>query len=173
VNPAGDAARVRDFLGRGGADHRGRTLKELLGWPDARLESEHDFIQWLFPLDTPSPVNPLAPVPSRADFAALARDAAVREGSRAAFARMLAFYGLRRDDAAGRVAKAATWSGKDWAQHATHNDLRLTRILRSLTLLGLRDEAGALLAALEELVLEGRGAQRAQVPLAHWREAVH
>jgi len=167
-----DAARVRDFLGRGGADHRGRTLMEILGWPDARLEGEHDFIQWLFPLDTPSPVNPHAPVPSRAAFAALARDAAVLEGSRAAFARMLAFYGLRREEAEGGVAKAATWNGKDWAQHATHNDLRLTRILRSLTLLGLRDEAHALLAALEALLLECRGAQRAQVPLGYWREAV-
>ena len=161
---------ARRFLGHGGADHRGRTLAAILAWPDARLEAEHDFIQWLFPLETASPVNPEAPVPTRADFTALADDPAVLDGARAAYARMLAFYGLRRDGA-GRVVRDEPWRGGVWADAATHNDRRLTRMLHSLALLGLREEAAALLAALEALMAECRGARGAE-PLAHWRRAL-
>lgn len=167
-----DGERARDFLGRGGTDHRGRRLDEILGWPDARLEREHDFIQWLFPMETPSGVNALAAVPTREDFAQLTLDAAVLAGARAALARMLSFYGLSRD-ASGAVVRAGQGRERcaDWATQATHNDLRLTRILRSLGLLGLHDEARALLEALEALLAEYRGAERA-LPLRFWREAV-
>lgn len=161
---------ARRFLGHGGTDHRGRTLAAILAWPDARLEAEHDFIQWLFPLETPSPVNPEAPVPTRADFAALAADPAVLDGARAAYARMLSFYGLRRDGD-GRVVRDEPWRGGVWADAATHNDRRLTRMLHALALLGLREEADALLAALEALMAECRGARGAE-PLAHWRRAL-
>jgi hypothetical protein len=43
-------------------DDRGRYLKDIQQWPDHRLESVHDFIQWMFPLREPSGVNPGAPV---------------------------------------------------------------------------------------------------------------
>jgi hypothetical protein len=46
-------------------DDRGRFLREIQQWPDQRLESVHDFIQWMFPLTEPSPVNPDAPVLDR------------------------------------------------------------------------------------------------------------
>ncbi|MGE5116401.1 MAG: opioid growth factor receptor-related protein [Betaproteobacteria bacterium] len=164
-----DAA--RDFLAGRGLDHRGRSRDDILGWPDDRLEAEHDFIQWLFPLDQPSPVNPWAPVPTPAQFAALAEDPAVRAGALAACRRMLSFYGLERT-ADGRVVKAAHWGDTDWARWPTHNDRRLSRMLRSLSLLGLRDEACALLTALEALMAECRDATGRAEPLRHWRAAV-
>src|SRR5271170_564607 len=35
---------------RGGYTDNGGTLDQMLSWDDARLESVHDYIQWLFPL---------------------------------------------------------------------------------------------------------------------------
>ena len=46
---------------------RGRYLHDILKWPDKRLESTHDYIQWLFPLPEVSGFNPEAPTLSRPD----------------------------------------------------------------------------------------------------------
>ena len=57
----------------GGLDDRGRRLDEILGWSDERLESVHDYIQWVFPTTTASGVNPHAPLVTSAtvvEFAA-------------------------------------------------------------------------------------------------------
>ena len=35
-------------------DARGRMLHDIWRWDSARLETVHDYIQWLFPLDVPS-----------------------------------------------------------------------------------------------------------------------
>ena len=54
--------RLLNFYLGGAPDDRGRTLAEILRQDDAWLESTHDFVQWLFPLDRPSGVNPSAPL---------------------------------------------------------------------------------------------------------------
>ena len=54
--------RLIGFLSGTAQDGAGRLLPDLLAWPDQRLEQVHDFIQWMFPLPEPSPVNPDAPV---------------------------------------------------------------------------------------------------------------
>ena len=70
---------------------------------------------------------------------------------RKSFLRLLSFYGLAWQ--AGVVVKASNWSERNhnWFTQPTHNDLRVTRILTSLTVLGFGAEAEALLAALEQL----------------------
>ena len=55
-------ARIIGFLSGESADGEGRYLPEIQQWPDRELEAIHDFIQWMFPLTEPSPVNPEAPV---------------------------------------------------------------------------------------------------------------
>jgi hypothetical protein len=42
-------------------DDRGRYLKDIQQWPDHRLESVHDFIQWMFP--GPGPNWTVSPAP--------------------------------------------------------------------------------------------------------------
>ena len=51
-----------DFYCGTGTDHRGRHLDELLGMDDRQFERTHDYIQWLFPLRTPSSANRHAPL---------------------------------------------------------------------------------------------------------------
>lgn len=159
------------FLGYDGPDARGRTRQQLLGLDDEDLEDIHDYIQWLFPLDEASQFNDKAPVVSAAQLGVIGTDAAVQAGLLASFERMLAFYGLALSGQT--VRKGSRWAqrGENWAFFPTHNDLRITRILRSLCLLGRRDLAQAFLSCLEQLADECRGLAKDR-PLPHWRGAV-
>ena len=74
----------------------------------------------------------------------------------------------------GRVARAPGFPRQagHWLAPMNHNFLRLTRILRSLSLLGLEAEAQALLAALENLYQGGAEEIIGARTLAFWRGAV-
>ncbi|TDP84584.1 opioid growth factor receptor-like protein [Aquabacterium commune] len=163
---------IRNYLGYGGTDHRQRTLDEALGWDDAMLESTHDFVQWWFPLAEPSAFSHHAPMASLSEFEILGNDERVRVGVERAMHRMLRFYGLRLN-ASGVIEKTDQWDvrSRNWACRHTHNDLRLTRMLKSLSLLGQRAHARVLLAALEQIVNEERASSEA-TPLRFWREAL-
>ena len=149
----------------GGADDRGRTLEQILSWPDHQLESVHDYIQWVFPTAAPSAVNPFAPLVTRSTTKAFAGRAELGDALRRSLDRMLAFYGLRRaalhagvrieiDDA--RFADRST----GWLHPGNHNHLRLTRIIQSLAALGLAAEARALQRCLLTDIYEGPGRNR-------------
>lgn len=170
LNPAPDAS-VAFYSG--GPDALGRTLEDILGWDDERLESVHDYIQWMFPTRQPSGVNPFAPLISDDTVRTFASDADMRERLRRALHRMLPFYGLISRgarieiDAARFPARARVW-----LQPGNHNHLRLTRIIDSLATLGLREEALALQRCLLEDVAAGPGAGRvATRTLAFWKAA--
>ena len=66
------------FYRDGAQDDRGRTLNEILAWPDDRLEAVHDFIQWLFPLPERSGANPGAPTLDAATIEAFHATPAMR-----------------------------------------------------------------------------------------------
>jgi hypothetical protein len=150
----------------GGRDDRGRTLDEILAWPDERLEAVHDYIQWMFPTVQASGVNPAAPLISPATVEAFEGDAALGDRLRASLDRMLAFYGLRRDVDPGGGARVEIdesrfpASASNWLHPNNHNHLRLTRIMESLSALGLREEARALRRCLVTDVYEGAGRTR-------------
>ncbi|MBK5293776.1 MAG: hypothetical protein JJE04_19115 [Acidobacteriia bacterium] len=124
-----------DFFRGASTDSAGRSLHEILAWSDAELEAVHDYIQWLFPLPERSMFNASAPILTPADRAAVRADATIQANIRAAFQRMLRFYGLTPDTA---------HLPKPWVCAADHNHLRLTRILRSLRLLGFPEESQTL-----------------------------
>jgi len=61
---------------------------------------------------------------------------------------MLAFYGLGRDG--HRIVRTPSFDARkaNWLRPGNHNHLRLSRILRSLSLLGRSEDAAALLECL-------------------------
>lgn len=166
-------ARAWLYLGYDGPDARGRPLQAVVVASDDALEQVHDYIQWAFPLDEPSAFNNEAPVLDAQQLATIGADPRVQHRVLAAFDRMLSFYGLTRDAVDGRVHKAANWSqrGANWAFEPGHNDLRISRILRSLCLMGQRTAAQAFLVALEGIALEYRGPDR-DGPMRFWRHAL-
>ena len=170
---AHDSDKLTRFFS-GGEDDHSRTFDEILGWDDARLEMVHDYIQWIFPLPERSGANPEAPVLDSASIAAIRSSAEMQGRLRAAFERMLAFYGfaLERDTVVEGQQFAA--ASRNWLHAGNHNHLRLTRMLRSLRVLGLGHEAALLWEALRSVSERERAAGRRTITtetVSFWRQA--
>jgi hypothetical protein len=163
-----------DFYSGTGEDDRGRKLAEILAWNDERLESTHDYIQWLFPLTQPSRFNPHAPLLTDLDRAAFAGSEQLRHNVLRALRRMLAFYAftLRREGDAEHRLRLAPLSGKQrhWLSPCNHNYLRITRILTSLRLVGLAPWSEVFFAGLVRLYHEHPSVIGADT-LGYWQRA--
>lgn len=114
------------FLRGTGLDSQGRLHADILNFSDEELEEVHDYIQWLFPLREPSMAVPGSPFLESEEIVQLLRvDARVVENMRKALDRMKRFY----------------TDNDHWLAQGDHNHLRITRILKSATLVGLKKEA--------------------------------
>ena len=175
----GPASRSADALLRfyrlADADARGRMLPEIWGWDAARLESVHDYIQWLFPLPEPSAFNPDAPVLTDATIDAFRADPELRQRLLRSLTLMLDFYGLALEadaDGSPRIERGRHFAARSagWLQPGDHNHLRLTRILTSVRLLGLDDHSRALYRCLVAIARDHPRAVSATT-LDYWRRA--
>lgn len=155
------------YRGRG-VDAAGRTIEDLWAWDHRRLEMVHDYIQWLFPLPAPSRFNPAAPLLSAADIAAFREDADLRARASRSLDLMLAFYGLERRECAV-VRRAGFAAATGWVEPLNHNHLRLTRIMSFLRHIGLKAQADALLACLEDIAAHEGATAISPETLAFWR----
>lgn len=171
--PAGPPL-IRFYLGEA-RDTEGRFLRDIRAWDARRLEGVHDYIQWLFPLRTFSRFNPDAPILDDDLVARFHSDGRLREELLASFRLMLTFYGLElhEEDSGPSVGPAADAVARQrhWLSPGNHNLLRITRILGSLSTLGLRAHAQAFLAALEELYARHESVI-GPTTIAFWRDAV-
>jgi hypothetical protein len=170
---ANDGDKLTRFFA-GGVDDDGRTFDEILGWDDARLEMVHDYIQWIFPLPERSGANPWAPVLDAATITAIRGSTEMQGRLRAAFQRMLAFYGFALEGDAVVQGPRFAAASRNWLHAGNHNHLRLTRMLRSLRVLGLEGEAAALWEALHGLYEKEHAARRRTITpetFAFWRKA--
>jgi hypothetical protein len=158
-----------------GRDHRGRLLSDIHAFDVHELESHHDYIQWLFPLPEPSGANAHAPLLSKEDIEAFESDNALRKALLQSLHMMLRFYGL--DVWAGRpeikVVRGAHFAERRhvWLTRGNHNFLRISRMLRSLTLLGLGAYASAFLKSLED-IYEEEASTIGNTTMEYWRRAV-
>ncbi len=136
-------------------DLRGRKIEAIWGWDNVRLEVEHDYIQWLFPLVEKSRFNPDAPVLTAVDIQAFQSSEDLKHRLLTSFKCMLQFYGLQlaEDNGIISITTAETFSQRreDWLSWGNHNHLRITRILTSLRLLGLDDYAQAFFQRLTQI----------------------
>jgi len=112
------------YLGTG-ANDEGVTFQDMLEADDTDLEHSHTFIQWLFPLPERSHMQPSAPVLTAEDEVEFITNEELRKRLLQALDLMVGFY--------ERTAF--------WTRAHDHNHLRITRIIRSLTLLGLPEKA--------------------------------
>jgi hypothetical protein len=138
-------AALADFYRGRVADTEGRRLNDILAWPDDDLESVHDFIQWLFPLPEPSRFNAGAPLLTNEDISAFKTDPVLQANLTKSVERILTFLGLALSEQ-GEVVEGANFAVRVpdvWAS-PNHNWLRITRILRCMTLLGMVSHAQAL-----------------------------
>ena len=163
------------YLGKG-PDNKGRMLDEILTWNDRQLEFVHDYIQWLFPLKEKSAYNSSAPILSEEDVAVFRNNQKANQKLLLSLARLIDFYGFMATWESGtyRIVKSENFEekSKNWLTKYNHNFLRITRILKSLVLLGAEQHAKALLEALED-VYEGNAQVISQETLTYWRDTLN
>lgn len=175
MSPSGEGRRIVAFYEGEAPDDRGRRLNEILQFGDDRLEEVHDFIQWLFPLPERSGANPSAPILDDATVEAFRTRPELRAALRRSLDRMLAFYGLEwRGE---RIVKSPSFAQRcgNWLHAGNHNHLRLTRMLRSLYLLGEAQAAKALFDLLAEIYDKERQTGHKRISertFNFWRNAV-
>lgn len=165
---------IEFYFGRN-PDSEDRWLRDIRGWDFERLESVHDYIQWLFPLRVRSRFNPDAPLLDEATIRRFLEDETLRRELRASFEQMLAFYGfvLHEENGLPTVEPSPDWDTRRhlWLRAGNHNLLRITRILTCLGTLGLADDARAFLAALEQVCADNPGVTGERT-LGFWRTAI-
>ncbi|XP_027275701.1 opioid growth factor receptor isoform X2 [Cricetulus griseus] len=119
----------------------GLLIEEILhNWKDNYdlLEENHSYIQWLFPLREPG-VNWHAKPLTLKEVEAFKSSEEVKERLVRAYELMLGFYGIQLEDRdTGAVCRAQNFQPRFHNLNShSHNNLRITRILKSLGELGL------------------------------------
>jgi hypothetical protein len=146
-----------DFYAGQRPDHRGRLVSEIQSWDFDQLEDVHDFIQWLFPLPEPSPVNPAAPTLDRATIEEFRRRPDLQAALLTSLQTMLAFYGFELgSEPPPQISRSTNFAVRaaNWLSPNNHNHLRITRILRATRLLGLEAHSKAFFDALDAVYKE-------------------
>ena len=84
------------FFRHEGPDCEGRYLRDMRGWSFERMETCHDYIQWMFPTETPSNFNPTAPLLTPDLQAVFSSDSGILEELRLNLRRFCLFlvYGM-------------------------------------------------------------------------------
>jgi hypothetical protein len=142
------------------ANNNGVTLDQILNWDDGRLEAVHNYIQWLFPLTTPSGPNPTAPILDQATIQTFRNSPVFKAQMLRSFRRMLSFYGLQMNETARVISRAPNFNARAavWLTANNHNFLRITRMLHSLQLLGLPEYGTAFFHIMHDIYSnEGQG----------------
>ena len=123
---------------------KGFTPGYIWQWPDQVLESEHTYIQWLFPLTVTSQYVESSPILTADEISEFKASPDLQSRLLRSFVVMLKFYGFSMDEAPDKNGKPRITEGPDffykkdnWLTPHNHNLLRISRILGSLTLLGL------------------------------------
>ena len=162
-----------------GTDLEGRTLNAILSWPNTRLESSHSYIQTIFPVPEPSRFNRIAPLVDRATFKAFRSRSDLRDRLRESLVCMLRFYGLELQVSVESGSREVTVirgnnfmeRAPRWVVRFNHNHQRMTRIIRSLRILGLEDEAVAFYSTLERIFRQNKDVI-SRTSLDYWTRAV-
>lgn len=176
---------IIDFFNNKVVHPNGYSLSDIIdGYSNDKLEKSHDIIQWLFPLSEPSHFNPDAPLLTQEDidyFSSL--EARYAAGNYyCTIHRMLAFFGLKISfspsiDYQTDVELADDFEARKytWAEAFNHNHLRITRMLKSMVLLGWGEWARAICDFLVEYKGDSSGNNDWKVnenSKQYWIEAV-
>uniref|UniRef100_A0A3B4ZQ18 Zgc:162182 n=1 Tax=Stegastes partitus TaxID=144197 RepID=A0A3B4ZQ18_9TELE len=103
------------------------------------LEFVHTYIQWLFPLQEPGMNYEATPL-TKEEVEDFLTSSTAKENLLKSYKLMLDFYGIELfDEKTGEVRRARNWRDRfNNLDSHTHNNLRITRILKCLGTLGYR-----------------------------------
>jgi len=136
-----------------------RYVYEIWEWGNIRKEFCHNYIQWLFPIDTKSSYNKNAPVITKKEIDALEKKdketfLLIQSNMKISFEKMLKFYGFQIINNRISFGDAFYWKSLFWRTYRNHNYKRISRILRSLCLFKMEDYARQWFVILRELSID-------------------
>lgn len=141
---------IIDFYAGTGTATNNRTLATIHEWDYQQLEAVHDFIQFLFPLNERSEVIIDAPVLSHEDIGRFNTDKALQANFLKSLDVILDFYGFKPGNPIV-IADNFKERSEVWISQNNHNYFRISRILKSLKLLGLGHYAERFYMALTDV----------------------
>lgn len=158
----------------GGLEIEGISVENIIKYTGKELEEGHRYIQFLFPINTESKYNLKANLVDDETIALYASDPVLRADHLGIFNYMLGFFELTLDNN-GEVIPLRDFESPGanvpvWLKKENHNQLRLTRIMHSLNLLGNREAAMALQ---KEIVRLGELFNINTMTLEHWKGSVN
>ena len=136
-NAITDKAAILGFLKGEIPDPLGRMYSDLLKADDFEMEQCHQHIQWMFPLHEESRMACCYPILSPEIVAEAKQSKVILDNLRLALERLTKFFAIGPYD---NYHIQVLWC-RD-VPYVNHNLLRITRIIRSLRLFGLDEEAG-------------------------------
>jgi hypothetical protein len=141
-------SKLTEFWIYNGKTQDGDTLEDVLGFSNQELERGHTYIQWIFPLDEPSRAQPRSPVLTTEDIETLKGNNAVALKMGMILGLMADFYGFamttKGEETVFVKSRDFDALADNWLSPRNHNFLRLTRMIKSLKLLGFEYYAKAL-----------------------------
>jgi hypothetical protein len=138
----GESEKARAFLAFYRNEEKGKNgflIDDILNFKESEVEGHHNFIQFLFPTYQRSNYCSYAPLLNAEIVQAFLTDSSLRAKQQEALALMVDHYGLKLDLHTGKVSiNPSTFAAKqhNFFINGSHNLLRITRILSSLTSLG-------------------------------------
>ena len=136
-----------------------------------RLESAHDYIQWLFPIRELSMFNSRTQELQLHEAQRIRENPQLQDRVRKSYKLMLHFYGMEmKDEATGELQRHADYSDPyENLNYSMHNHLRITRILKHLGEVGLEHyKKPFILHVLTEVYENGELAQCKNSCLNYW-----
>jgi len=126
-------------------NQEGYTIDDIISYDvfsDEKLEENHCYIQWIFPLPEKSKTVPDSPVLRKSDIKTFNNRPDLQNKMRTMFNIMLNFYGLNICENKVKTARGE-WHLRYpvWLTTNNHNFLRISRMLKSMKLLGLKHES--------------------------------
>lgn len=125
-------------------DHKGRLISDIWSFDDFWLEYAHDYIQWLFPIDSAGRFNQFTPLISPEDQYEFRKNVELKSSMMKSFRLMTGFWGLEWDEKLNITPSSElNLRTHIWLKRGGHNHLRISRVIRSLYLCGQEDLATA------------------------------
>lgn len=127
----------------------GDSLEDILWLKRIDFDTKHDFIQWMFPNRSASPINPLAPRLEDKHLALYKFSGELRKQVGRSIAKFLRFLGI--EEVGGELVRTGNYEKgfQYWVCRFDHNHKRISRLLTFLCEIGEREQAEVLLSYLE------------------------
>jgi hypothetical protein len=130
-------------------NHVGQYGWQMMKYSHFTMETDHDYIQWMFPSNEPSAFNSDAPVMTHEEALLFQNSPKLQERIRDSFVKFLDFLGLQYTRGIEGVVSTLEPTPErpnplDRLAYFNHNMLRITRVLTCLRLVGLHTEMMAL-----------------------------